>query len=534
MNKLPVRLLIIICSFILAVLIIILFFQLKSESRLRDFYSGLREIDRNIDDARYPQASAGLTNLYKEIYSSKTALMYLKRLSRLSSVTGDYRNYLKAAEGLSSRFVRNIEISAVYVHALQKRGRYEKAWTVSDLSLKKSEYYQLHLLNCLETGVGKEDLRVQEYFREDYSYNTDSSETVDFTALYEKLNDDRLLLDAALKSAVNGVDGAVVILERTAKDFRTDLKAVMYYDAGDPGKALQYLNETDLNRTDDFFLLSAADILVDNSRIDDAAGIYEMLLEKDPGISVIPYRNLYSFNSGRAERLTWIERGLEYYPEAPLLRIPSIWEMRNNDDQTAASEAVEQLNDADASSGLFKLQFMPSGRNPEHVVGNYWNIFNLSPGYEITAVSFAAFLMRHKLLDELSLLLNRYENEAGPEGWIDTYRAVGSAMKGDYSEAEEFINSALATDKNSMNYYNKAVIVSLSGRWIDADRLLKQAIESRVDNSQDAKIYLKAAEAALMLDDPVKAERFNRKLLELQPDSIRGNLLKKKIQEQYR
>ena len=541
MNKPSIKHLIFICSIILLSLIIILFYQVRNERRLGVYYYTMAEVDSDINSAIYSSAFNKLEESYNEIFSPTTALMFLKRVERLSRETGRYDNFSEYAIKLYERYGRNTDISAVAAYATQKNKEYDKSIEITKEKLKNSNYSELHMLNTIRYKSDVIGNDISEKYSKGYTFLFDGKEiTVDVLRdAASFFGDQRYLLDAALMNLSAGnIDDAWELLRDSGDDASLDeIKSFIAYDRQDYRAAQNYSNRFTLRSDTPELILFKGDVLLRNNSYNQADYIYEEFIKKYPLYSSIPYRNLYSINYDYAIRNTWLAEGLNYFPDDKDLLLSSAWEFYMEGDPRGTADALKKVESNDSSVELFKLNMMLTGRSPEHIIGIFWTIYNTAPDDESTAVSFANFLLKNRQYEQLDILLKRYTDAAGFEDWVYSYSAISMAMQGRYGEAGIEIRKALDISVNVPNYYNMGEILSLGKKYDEATDALQNALvenDAGVRNDDYVgKIYYKLAEIHYNINDYVSAEDYLHKLMAINPDDMKSSLLMKKIQERY-
>ncbi|HAK47265.1 MAG TPA: hypothetical protein DCO79_15275 [Spirochaeta sp.] len=540
MNKPSVKHLIIVCSLILFCLIIILAVQLRNESRLQAYYSILVGIDSDIDSKSFPAASSALKSAYNKIYNARTAVMFLKRAEKLASESGRYEILQEYSMMLKEKYRRSDEISAIAAWALQKEGDYHGSLEISQSDLSRTDYYPIHILNLLNSEAGSSPQKLRKKYIGYYGFlfREHDFTTDELLIAAEDFSDERFILNAALMNLREGnFETAGVLLSRTGIDSFPQVKAYYAFDDHNFKQALNYFQKNKAEISDYGYYLFGCDLLIKNALTLEAADYYGQFVEKYPVFSSLPYRNLYSINYNYDLRLDWLDKGLKYFPEDNELLVSSIWEMYKNKDYDSIADTIDNIDDSDTSIELFKLNLMLSGRNPEHIIANFWNAYNAAPDSENAAVSFANYLLKNKQAEQLELLLKRYADAAGADDWTFCYSAVSHAMQGKYRAAEALIEHALEVNKNIPNYYNKAVIFSLMNKREEALRILEKTVilaeETKGNDRYLPKIYYSFAENYYNVGDYINADIYIRKLLKDKSYAMKSKLLLKKIQEEY-
>ena len=535
MNKPSIKHLIIICSIILISLIIVLFFQINNEKKLGILYSALLDIDSDISSGFYSSASDKLDDTYNSVFNNFTAKMFLKRAFSISAETGKYGLFTDYSISLSERFNNDTEIAAIAVYALCKAGKYEEALGISDKKLSTSGYSKLYILNLLKSGRDLTLIDIKNRYTDPYSFlfdNISLSEDM-LLLLSEKIGDKRFNLDAALLNAADGdYKKAIDILADAGDNMFMDARAYIAWDYGDYKSAYRFYKNIKTDNKDPLSTLFEADLLIKIGKSGNALRIYEDFVKLRPDYSSLVYRNLYSLNSGFTIRNMWLEEGLERFPNDINILLPEAWEAYKNGDFGETAVIIDMVDTEDTQLELFKLNMMLNGRSPEHIIGNFWNIYNNAPASENVAISFANFLLKNKQHDQLDLLLRRYKEASGASDWVYCYYAVSKAMTGDYGAAEENINLAIDLSDNIANNFNSAVILASSGRYREASEILEGLIPiDGISEEYLEKIYFKLAETRYNMGDYPGAESSLKKLSAINPGDMKSSLLLKKIQD---
>ncbi|MDC7227179.1 MAG: hypothetical protein PQJ61_10500 [Spirochaetales bacterium] len=536
MNKPSLKQLIVICSLILLSLIVLLVFQLRAEHKLKVYYKYISNVDSYIESGLYNDAASSIESLFSNIYNNKTALMFLKRCEKIAAGTGKYRLYSDYALGLYEEFPGSSEIAAVAVYALILYGQSMQAYDLAEKELFNSEYWPLFALIIAETGstdYNNKKLQKQSVM---YSRMLDNELSVSELAEAGKtLKDDRLFLDSALKLLEAGdfKEAEKTLLQTRAASFPM-VKAELAWDLKDYSSAFQYYKKIGDKSGNLDLLLFGGDLMLKHGLNNEAREQYIALLSEAPSKSFIPYRNLYYIDHSYEKRLEWINKGLQKFPDENELLVSAAWEAYILDNPVEAAQYLSKVEDESLSIQLFKLNMMLGGRTAEHVIGNFWNIYNANPYSESAAVSFANFLLKNKQWEQLDLLIKRYRGSGNDDSWPYTYSAVSKAMQGEYSAAEELINTALEKDDNLMNNYNLAVILTASGRYKESADVLEKILilfDNTIDKDTIDKIHLGLSENFYNSGNYENALYYINKVRSEEVNSINYNLLRNKIQD---
>lgn len=542
MNKPGLKHLIILCGILFVILLLVTVNVLKHDRQFDDFYLGIYEVDKNINTGYFNRAAELLAGLYDEIFNVKTALIFLKRTEQIASATNNYSIFKDYSLKLYRRFSSDIEIAAIHAYALSKNKNYQQALMVSDEKLKKSVYRNIYLLNTLENNTTISDLKIIESFN-NYNFIFEKNynpETLKLAA--EKHWDERYIVDSILLLMKEGkIEDAKMELSGIKDDLHAELKMYVLYDNKDYKNAEKYFymlynNPFDL---DDHVLFTGCDILMKNLKYTETSGIYSEYLDKNPSVYSLPYRNLYSMNKKNADSVKWLVNGLKYFPDSNDLLIPSAWKFYlNNDleDLKAAMNQLEQSGD-DSVKDLFEVNVLFAGRNPEHVIGNYWNIYNASPESRGIAVSFADYLLRNHEYSQLEMLLNKFEKYNGPDDWVFISLAIEKVMSGDFDAALDNINKAIEISNSYEANYNKAVILESGGRTNEAMEYYTNALDfeesTEINKNNLGKIYFKLSETNYNIGNYRDAYIYILMALDIDPANMKNKLLMRKIKEEY-
>ena len=543
MNKPSVKHLIIVCSILLSVLVSITCIVLINDKKFDNFYIKLRHVDTNLNSAFYNQASEDLDRLYLCIYNKKTALIFLKRSYRIAERTGDYSSLSLYCEKLYNRYKSSVEIAAVYAFALRKDGDIAKSFDISEKRLIKSVYSNIYLLNLIESGIPVSDIKFKSGTGNTYSFIfSDKYTGENLSEAADAHFDERYVIDQALLMLKEGkFSDAGTLLSLTEESSAPELKMFFCYDSGnftDAEKYFKILQSSGQLPTEQI-LFSGCDILMRNGKYSEASALYKSYLEKNADRYSLPYRNLYSIHRKDVERITWLVKGLELFPESNELLVPYAWEfyLNNNYDDMKAVVSELRKNDNAANAELLKINLMLIGRSPEHIIGNYWNVFNADPESETITRAFGDFLLENHQYEQLELLMNRYLKNNKPEGWVYVYTAAGKALEGKIDEAMMQIEKALNLNADTVTYFNTAVILNLAGRQQEAEVYLKKALllEDQKENNTEilSKIYYELAETNFNRKKYNEAFHAVRQAIDLNPDNMKSKLLQKKLEEEF-
>ena len=543
MNKINVKHIIIIsCSILLVFsLLLALYFSVK-KNKDDDFYSKLSQIDYNISNGFYVQASEDLRNLYNEINSSKSAIMFLKRCNKISELKKDYSMLADYTYKMKRAYKNNIEIAAIASYADQKNGNFIKSLETSGSKLSRSEYYEIHLLNVLKTGRSVEDFKIKEKMSDSFSFIFSDNEIHpdNLIAASNENYDSRYILDSVLLYAENGeLSDAYSLIKKTSEEEYNEVKMNLAYDTHDYKAAEKYFYKLfkDVENYDNSVYFTGCDILLKNNKDNEAASLYEQFIIENPDDYSLPYRNLYAINRDNSNSLKWLSEGLKLFPESRELLVSSAWEfyLENNIDNLKETLEYLEKYKNDPVTELFKINMMLGSRSPEHIIGNFWNVFNSNPRSDVTATAFSNYLLQNKQIEQLFLLLEKYRRAGGNGSFASGYEAIGAAMTGKYDQSLELISIATENQEDTVNLFNMGIILSLKGLSSKANQFFQKAliIEEGKSNNEEilSKIYLKLSETNYNDKNYSDAYFYIKKSIDLHPDNMKSRLLLKKIEE---
>ena len=531
---------------ILLILFLVLKINLKSDDN-NEFITELKNIEKNISSGFYEHAEEQLVDQYTKIKNSTQALMFLKRCLSISEKTEDYDLFFRYSERLYERFKRNIEIAAVYSYALQKGNNYKKSFIISDKKIKKSDYKSIYYLNVLKNNYIPEEKKTRENLYTNYAYRLNRADLNPelITSLYDLYKNEKYLVDLALISAAEGAYGkALDYIHKTAEADYSEIKMLLYYENGDMDNAEKYLEILKKNRSElsRHYRLFECDVLLNSGREKEAEINYEKFISEYPDYSSIPYRNLYSINRNNSKGLDFLEKGLFLFPESGVLNQSFAWNLYIDNDYSELDEIIntyenENIGERNSTLSLLYLSVSTIGRNPEHIIGQLWNLFNIYPESETVCRYFANYLLNNNRTDTLNILIDRYIDENYASDWCYCYKAVGYTLAGDFKNAEENINSAIAMNDNLINNYNKSYILMLQERYSESVNVLEKLV-AEMNNLEDSKkylseIYLKLSESYYNLNDYKSAYYYIMQSKDLEPGNFKSNRLYNKIKEEY-
>lgn len=531
---------IVIAAAAVIVLLCAVAYILISNINTEDFYQTASEIDYDTASGFYKQAETKMPELFHKIKNKKTALSFLKRSEKLSSLTGNWRDLSGYAADLAGRYRNNLEITAIYAYALLMNENYHDAVATSKQKLGRSEYNSIYLASSVKAGEEIRDSKNFEKIPEKYKlfFSGKSPALEDLLKAAGTIKDDRLIVDAALIHMKNGEgERAIEIMNNLQEPF-PEIGMFIAYDQRDWKRAAAYFNDVDTGKEQPEIMMFGADIMMKIGSSESASEIYKTIITDQADYSWMPYRNLYSLEEDEQTAVSWLESGLKMFPEQEELLLPLAWERYLKTGNTDDERFKPILNTDKNSelSELFRINTLLSGRSPEHIIGNYWNIFNRAPDSETIATAFANYLLRNKSFQQLDMLINKYTAENGDSAWADGYAAVSLAMQGYNEDALSRIKAALEKDESAELLFNMAVINDLCRAGGDTLGWLEKAAfaAEKEENKDDlAAVYFKTAEAYYNKSEYRIASDYIKKTLRLNPDDIRSSLLLKKIEEGY-
>lgn len=509
------------------------------------FAKEFNDIDLYIQSGFYSQAAEALDSTYTEIKNSSDSLKFLKRCFILSQKTLDYSLLKEYSFKLHSRFSRNVEIAAVYSYSLIKTQNYNKSLEVSGKFLKKSDYDYLYFYNVLKTGISPDEKKIMTHLQTDYGYKQeiDSYNKEKLLYLKDLDYDERYFVDLALLSASEGnfSEAHQYLLNTDARKFNK-LKMTIAYDSQDYDAAVKYYHTylLNTNEADNLYRLLGCDSLIKNGYFKEAEVEYNFIVETAPKFSSIPYRNLYSLNKNDPHKADlFLKEGLKIFPDSSILSEAHAFELYMNNDFQKLENSLEFEEENPPDTPLFdllRLNSITAYRNPEHIIGELWVLFNKYPDSEEVCKYFANYLLRNSNLDTASVLIEKYSHLNKTEDWILTYKAVISALEGKLTDAAEIISRAVELNSNYLNRYNQAYILALTGRDRDAaDVFLSVADDVEKNHENNAflsKVYLKLSESYYNIKDYESANYYIILALDIDAYSFTGRILLNKIQEE--
>ena len=518
---------------------------LTDKNQTGSFIEDLSEAESYIESGYYIRAFEQLDNLYNRIRNSRDALSFLKRCLKLAESSKDFTKLSSYSLKLYKKYPNNIEIAAICSYSYQKTGRYGNAAEISELKLDRTEYSSIHLLNVIKTGERISDRSIKKRIAPElqFIFSGETADAESLLAAAEKYYDPGFILDAALLYALDGrLEEAYEILRKTDgnKSYNlNEVKMYLAYDNSDFVSAEKYYNSIEhISTNNENIFLTGCDILLRIGKYNAAALQYRLYLENNPRSLSLPYRNLYAIERNNSEGFSWLLKGLEIFPESRELLISSAWEMYLENNRRVIDDMLAYFDEHgyDEASELFRINLMMDSRSPEHVIGNFWNIFNSNIHSENTAVAFANFLLENRQFDQLNILLDKYSRNNLHSDWIDCYAAVSSSLNGNAEDALKQIDAAIYSVKNTVNLYNRGVVQNYAGLYSDARKSFEQALrleESGENNPEYLfKIYLKLSESNYNMDNYETAYHYIVRAMDIEPDSLKCSLMLNKIKEE--
>ena len=529
--------LLILTALMAAVILIIFFLFFIRNDKDREFSESIRTIDKSIASGYMIQAEKHIDDSFKLIFGRDSALVFLKRLDRYSSITGDYSLYANYSSRLLKKYSNNIEINAINAWANYKNGDIKNSYLTSEKKISKSKYNSIYILLAINNGIDYSNIIF--YGKEEpvYFQLLKGSET--FSGFADLFGDDRLYVDSALKMLKEGqIQEAYSEITKSVSNDYDKLKMFIAYDSADYKKAADFFidmlsSDAHLSTED---LLFGCDIMLKNNLDDIASDLYIKIIEESPDFSWLPYRNLYSLNKNTKNGIDILSKGLKIFPDNTELKMSTAWVYYLDNDTEQVNYLLDDLSDKNNISELLKIHLIDGGRSPEYITGNFWTIYNQDPSSVPVAESFAEYLLKNRLFNQFDVLMKKYLHNIGPTVNCYNFLAASYSMRGLNEKGIELLYSADQIEIDMMTSYNRGVLYALSGNYqkaLDSFYSIINKNDKFFQNPEyQGKIYFKTAETLYNKREFEESLNYIMKAQNVMPDDLKSTLLLKKIRQE--
>ena len=139
-------------------------------------------------------------------------------------------------------------------------------------------------------------------------------------------------------------------------------------------------------------------------------------------------------------------------------------------------------------------------------------------------------------MDDLNLLLERYEEKNGTTVWSKNYRGISSALEKDFESAEKYFLEALEIEKNTEILFNLGVVNIAGAYYKKAEEYLREALRES-EKSDDGpeirgRVSIQLGIVNYLNGNNEEAEKYLNKGLILTPDNLEGMLFRKMLEDE--
>ncbi len=442
---------------------------------------GLRQQIREIDDQAgrgfLAKAAAGLRAAAASARSEQDWLRLLKRARELAVATGSYSEMASLARRAAQAIPGSRSLARLALYASLRAGQSPEDQPARGLSSDPDLQYLLAEAAALRQSPPPAGLSPELASLLGARLATDPE---NLQALAARWQDDALLRDAGLAWMARGDTGRAAAAFSQLPDgpAARELRFGAAYDAGSWEEALVLL-EREAQPSPEV-LLMRADLLRLLGRNQEAAGLYQEVIARDPKLFWSPYVNLGGIQEaqGQADAAGELYRqAYELFPES----------------EAAAAALLSSLVRAGQRKQAFAVLQRALGRFPESLPLR-WLLLELRRG-ETSEQRYQAGLRRlyaehtrsAPLAQTLAVHLLGLTDTAGAwavleeyqgpaeEPWLLEARGLAKALEGDLDAGVDYLQRCLQAGGDGRARYNLAVVLAASGETEAAMKELLQA-----------------------------------------------------------
>lgn len=507
----------------------------------------LRAADRELSGGFYDRAGRLVASAARFAASQEDWLEVAKRAYEIARARGSYGLLRDVALKGTRQLPGAVELWALLVFADDRSGRYAEAVEIARRHLSGSQWSGLsteavlRAYPAIEPGSAVLDARGRAYVDAITSRNPDL-----FRQLATETGNSDFLVDAVLLDAYRGdLAGAYRLLLSLRSAADPELGMLLSYDAGKLDTASGYYESIPPDRRSESLELLAIDILMAQGRYEEAQMRYESFVERHPDYSWVPYVNLGWLDRKRAG-----SRGLEFLREGGRL-FPTQKEValdladayrlaREPAKAVAALSGYLKAKPDDLDANLMMLRVSGATANPEAYRSRLWQLFYQSERGDPADTARVARCLGWYLFgindsEGIKLILRLTKADEGA-GWYHFYQGALASVAQNFTLAIEDFEKAAAVKELWQISYDIGLLQARLGRYTQASDSLEKAdllLEESaavVQSPERARIHVELAEVLYRAGNVEGAKRELLYALEMDPGSLAGGLLLRKLE----
>jgi tetratricopeptide (TPR) repeat protein len=494
-----------------------------------DYNRKLQQVDEDLALGYFEKAADGIRQAQQRARSELNYLRLLKRAYKIASGSGDF----SLLHSVASRAVKTIpgsrELRLLFMFSMLRMD--------GDPGLIVNTDDQYLMAEAVIRGwsppdsIRKLDPRLQAMLA--------IRQLTDPVRLQEQgvtRSDGRILLDAALmwlkqgdaQSAYTAVAGEWTV------PVPLEPRAFLAFDAGKYEECAALIDRLPGSGSRFDLQLIKADALRALKREQEAAAIYQQVINGDARFSWTPYLNLARIADHYGEISAAAElrrKAFEFFPESEAVMLDYGRSLDQAGQIERAVELLEHLLKRDpqnVSARYILLQVAAQSLPAQRYQAELWRLYSEHPDSPLLCRVLAQMLLAAEDAQGAAAVLDRFQLPAGgvPPAWLLELQGLAEALRGDFDRAAAMLSESLQRRKSWRIRYNLAIVYRGEGNLEKSvNELLQAADELRQASNQGditakqrhSRIRSMAGEIMLRMGKYDAARRESAYALELDP-----------------
>ena len=529
---------------LIAVLLLIgfaVYQHLQKQKQETDYSTALKELDNLIESGRMAEAVDFAETVDGSRLSSFQYLQLLKRSRLLDKESPDHALTLHLSRKAAEKYPGREEFQVIYANELLTHGQAEKAFTIGSSQIKTARFMSVTAEAALRSDRSLPLETAASAKESDYAWVGLLDALADpgsdgLSNIGRQWDTPELIADAAILSAEEGdlLRASRLIKSIPSKDF-PELALQLAYDAGDAPFGISIVQDLIAGgqNTNPFYSLYLAQFFYESGHNNDAVAVYRRLAVEAPDYSVIAYVNAFLLDQARP--VEQLEKGLEYFPESPVLleQLGDEYFNRGEDEKARALFTRLSAVKPGYARAALRLKEIENGSGGKGSQSRLWESYQDEDFGTDLGLLLAWNLYGQRDVEGLGLLAAQQEKREGPD--LSAIRGLYFTAAAKYEEAVNAFNRAYLSDLSKWEYlYNRGLVELFLGRYEEAVNSF-QEVDSRMnlmkisDSRDKSMLWLALAQAQLALGDEKNGARSLDYALDLDSGNLKASLLRRSL-----
>ena len=486
---------------VFAAMVALLHDYVRNRRITREMAGSLQRIDRLLQQQRVTEALSEIERAGEYAASSLSWLRLIQRAHSAAEGSNDYRVFAAISRRAADTLSGNRDLQALAVYGDMRIENYGSAAERAAARLADDRRYRSLAAEALLRAGRAERLDLQQHG--ELAVLTQlgrDSTTEELLQAASMTGDPRLHANAVMRALEAGQWTTAVTLSddlRLQRAFPL-LSAYIQFDRGDFEAFFSSLERVSGDQVADTeILLMTADIYLVGALYDQAARLYDELIQTSDGSAALPAELFLNRgwiharrSSDRQAATAILEHGLSLHPDEWDLRRALVVELSAHQSERARALLASAGPERRASADLLQQQLFAEWREVSPSVASLWRLLESHPEDPAVKRFLAWFLAGMPHLAELRRLLALHPAREGHSDPLLFYRGVSAVAESNFEAAWQYFSRAAREENDWYAAVNAARISLHLRRPEDAAEMVEiartAALEAAATEQQQA------------------------------------------------